>query len=909
MRTLKKMLAASVAAATMFSVTAFASFKDENAINSDLISDVELLTALKIIQGDTQGNFNPEKGITRAEAAKMIYVLKMKGNDDGAKGWSGTSVFSDTKWHWAEGYINYSANVGILDGVGNGRFNPEGQVTGAELAKMLLVLAGYKTDYTGFGWQQAVISDGVNAGIFDEYDINYSAAAPRQWAAKLFTNTINVVRKPIYIMGDIVGYGDTYGQSSLEMVTKEGIVTATRDIALDATPANNEDGDNKYSAVKVEGETFLLDYDIPDSLLGQKVTFITKGDPSTSGSNTVKVYGVSAVKSTVAEVAFDQITGKTVSGKYEMTVDGVKYTYPNADETLTTYVNYAPAAALKVSQLSNVLSSNMVKLVDTDGDGLFDTALITETSYAKVSQFNADKNTFKTTDGTAFDADVLNNEDEFAQYSFNDTIAKDDIVAITPDFSSGSERFDVSLADTLEGEVSSFTTGSDGNINSVTIDGVKYTFATENLFPSGIYTDAMTSHQYYFTDGKHIVFSKGELNASAQDQSNLALVVDVAKVQNTDTFGNPIADSYTLKVQIVKNDGKNEILEYNVPATTTGSVIGSNANNGGDNYDAVNAKKGKLVEFVMKDGKVYFKELASVATGDITVKNATGVLRYTPSTGRVTDVTMSGSSVQDTHATYLTDENSYFFVQSKDSDGETIYSVVKASELKGITTGTVTGAQLGVTKGMPVLRYGHLVIDGVIPGQSVQGNMALGTGDYTISRDNDNDRWVVSYKVSDMDGTEKTLTMHGSFSDYSALSNVTTRMNSFNGKLIEYTETDGIVNLQDGVKLGLSGFNKGTLTGYSGGTAFIGSFYTVDNDTKIFYVDVDQTATDGEKATMTSGSGLPLAGTYDEVDDDEIVTKQYENNVYYKLVEGTTRIDTIIVEIDGETLDGPNSIF
>ena len=56
MRTLKKLLATTVALATMFSLTATAAFNDEAGINSDLVADVELLTALNIIKGDTQGS-------------------------------------------------------------------------------------------------------------------------------------------------------------------------------------------------------------------------------------------------------------------------------------------------------------------------------------------------------------------------------------------------------------------------------------------------------------------------------------------------------------------------------------------------------------------------------------------------------------------------------------------------------------------------------------------------------------------------------------------------------------------------------------------------------------------------------------------------------------------------------------
>lgn len=902
MRTLKKLLATTVVLATMFSLTATAAFKDEADINSDLIADVELLTALNVIKGDTQGNFNPEKTITRAEAAKMVYVLKMKGNDDGATGWAGASNFTDTKWHWAEGYIAYGASVGIINGVGNGKFNPEGQVTGAELAKMLLVLAGYRTDYTGSNWQQAVIADGVDSGMFDSYDVAFNAAAPRQWAAKLFTNTINVVKKPVYIMGEIISYGTTFGQSNLEMVTSEGVVTATRDIALADSPASNENGDNRYSKVKVDDKTYVLDYDIPDSLLGQKVTFITKGEPSMSNSNNVKVYGVSAVKSTSVEVALDAISGKTSNGKYVVTIDGEEYVYEDENVELTTYVNFAPATALKISELSNLRSADKVKLVDTTDDGLFDTALVTETNFAQVVQINADRNIFRTTDATGDDVSVSGSAADFAQYNFLDTIQKDDIIAITPNYTSGTERFDVSLASMVEGNVESFAVDNDGNITSLTIDGKSYEFASTNMFSGGKYTEAMTSHEYYFTDGKYILFSKGELTASAQDQSNVAYVIDVAKVQDVDSFGNPVASSYSLKVQILKNDGKNEIVEYFVPKTNADNAIGTNENNGEQNYDVVNALKGKLVEYVMRDGKVFFKNLATVPSGDLTVKNATGSLRYDPATGRVLDVTMSGQTVQTTHATYLADDNTYFFIKSVDESGKDVYSVVKASELKGVTTGTNTGAQLSVTSGMPTVRYGFIELDGAIPGESVSGNMALGTDSYTISRADDH--WVIKYKVMGIDGVEKTLTMHGSLSDYSTLQNVSTRMKAFNGKLIEYSETEGVVDLLNGVKAGLTGFNQGTLTGYNDGTAYINGFYFVDEDTNIVYVDVDQTVGDeAVKAVITTGSGLPLAGKYGDN-----LENTYENNVYYRLVDGTSRIETIFVEIDGETLTGANGV-
>ena len=54
----------------------------------------------------------------------------------------GTPTFSDvrgTTAAWAEKYIESCVSQGIVSGVGGGRFSPNGNVTGTQLAKMLLV--------------------------------------------------------------------------------------------------------------------------------------------------------------------------------------------------------------------------------------------------------------------------------------------------------------------------------------------------------------------------------------------------------------------------------------------------------------------------------------------------------------------------------------------------------------------------------------------------------------------------------------------------------------------------------------------------------------------------------------------------------------------------------------------------
>ena len=123
MRTLKKVLALTVVLATLLSISAFAAFSDEESIDESFVDAVNLLGALNVMTGDTEGTFRPNDTIMRAEAAKMIYVIRNGGVDDLAAGWTGMSTFSDvTPGVWYEGYVNYCASLGIIAGIGGGKF-------------------------------------------------------------------------------------------------------------------------------------------------------------------------------------------------------------------------------------------------------------------------------------------------------------------------------------------------------------------------------------------------------------------------------------------------------------------------------------------------------------------------------------------------------------------------------------------------------------------------------------------------------------------------------------------------------------------------------------------------------------------------------------------------------------------
>ena len=140
MKNLKKVFALVVAFSMMLSVVAFAAYPDVTD-ETPYASAITTLTALGIVSGDDQGNFNPDSTITRAEFTKIVCEIQNMGGE----GNKGATAFTDVPAdHWASGYINFASSMGIINGMGDGTFNPEGPVTYEQAVKMLVATLGYE---------------------------------------------------------------------------------------------------------------------------------------------------------------------------------------------------------------------------------------------------------------------------------------------------------------------------------------------------------------------------------------------------------------------------------------------------------------------------------------------------------------------------------------------------------------------------------------------------------------------------------------------------------------------------------------------------------------------------------------------------------------------------------------------
>ena len=75
-----------------------------------------------------------------------MIAVAMNGGKDTNTGVKGTPSFTDIKGHWAESYIEYCYDMKIISGRGDGTFDPGANVTGLEATKMVLTALGYDAE-------------------------------------------------------------------------------------------------------------------------------------------------------------------------------------------------------------------------------------------------------------------------------------------------------------------------------------------------------------------------------------------------------------------------------------------------------------------------------------------------------------------------------------------------------------------------------------------------------------------------------------------------------------------------------------------------------------------------------------------------------------------------------------------
>lgn len=150
----------------------------QDVMNTALLTPVKYLMDKKIITGDTDGLFHPEKSISRAEFATMMAKAtnRTKELDSVAK----QNYYNDlTGYEWAKGYINACTKDSLIQGVGDQKFAPGKEVSYAEVITIIIRSKNPSAVSTGT-WPNNYIQYAqmyMNSMIFDRNITDWSAPA------------------------------------------------------------------------------------------------------------------------------------------------------------------------------------------------------------------------------------------------------------------------------------------------------------------------------------------------------------------------------------------------------------------------------------------------------------------------------------------------------------------------------------------------------------------------------------------------------------------------------------------------------------------------------------------------------------------------------------------------------------
>ena len=458
-----------------------AAFTDSADIKVDT-EVVDTLVSLGVVNGYDDGSFKPNGTVTRAEMAKMIYVLRT-GNSDASAYNDDKTSFTDIGSHWARGYIKYCQSLGIIAGKSNTKFVPNEKVSAQEAAKMLLVTLGYnaqKAGLVGTGWASKTNALADEAGLLEDVNTSFTAACPRQYAAQLIYNAIDaktvVLRDGEYTDETAMGVANkTIGEKYMGLKKTVGTLssfskTSGKDTyEMSLTDINENDSSTKYetSFTKVEKDYASLKYKTV------KVLYKAKDD----------VYGVFATDDNtsttgvLADLKMDSDKKVKLDGtKYDLAstttvyVDGVKVT-TDGEKTIKDWVTkYGDGGSNKFAK--PYLKGTKVELLATDGSSDYSILNVTTYEIGKVSYVGSDYINVTTKGGVATQS-VKRSDDDF---NYPSDIKKDDYVVVTKEGNYADKKGLIEKATVVEGKVQS-TKGD----NKVQINDNWYTMASDDV--------------------------------------------------------------------------------------------------------------------------------------------------------------------------------------------------------------------------------------------------------------------------------------------------------------------------------------------------------------------------------------------------------------------------------------------
>lgn len=157
---------------------------DENAAYAEAAG---YLNEIGVMQGDTQGNFNPERNVTRAQMAAII--CRMLGENESIS--ADVSGFTDVPTsYWAYNNIMMATSLGIINGYNDGSFRPDNTVSYEQAVTMTVRALGYENEAdSAGGYPDGYLLMGQNIGLLNGITLANGAPLDRKSVAIIIYNS------------------------------------------------------------------------------------------------------------------------------------------------------------------------------------------------------------------------------------------------------------------------------------------------------------------------------------------------------------------------------------------------------------------------------------------------------------------------------------------------------------------------------------------------------------------------------------------------------------------------------------------------------------------------------------------------------------------------------------------------
>ena len=391
MRNLKRALSLTLASVMLLGMmvvgSSAASYPDVD--ENDNIEAIEVLQAVRVMRGDDNGNFDPDRNVTRAEMAVVMALLL----DYDYQYYETSCPFTDVP-SWARPYVDACYANKIVAGYDAATYGANDGVTAVQASAMMMRALGYfqtDADYAD-GFETATVRQGTRIGIDTGVGSSATAAMTRNQVAQMALNALECTmvdaRKNT---ADItVGSGDTAVTINGQV---EYIVRTSNDRTVAAaisTAETDGTGTNGVRGYTVELGEQLYNGDL------RKNTGVTDGfkAPATRWSYKNTEIGTYtdtanyALEGTVKSGDMYATVGKAAAEDYSWTVymDGQR-TNLNGEDDVVLYTKYRDGSSWTVASVIGEaeLVEGEAKTVRADKY-----VVIGDTTYNYSAQFNDD---------------------------------------------------------------------------------------------------------------------------------------------------------------------------------------------------------------------------------------------------------------------------------------------------------------------------------------------------------------------------------------------------------------------------------------------------------------------------------------------------------------------------------------